>query len=106
MFRKSVFAVAFAAVGMIAAMPADAHYHDHGRYDHRGYYGHHGHHGGYYDRRCRNDGTGGAIIGGVAGGLLGNAIAGHGDKTLGTVLGAGGGALAGNAIARNGSHRC
>ena len=73
---------------------------------HGGHHGHHGHHGGYYDRRCRNDGTGGAIIGGVAGGLLGNAIAGHGDKTLGTVLGAGGGALAGNAIARNGSHRC
>ena len=60
----------------------------------------------YHDRRCRNDGTGGAIIGAVGGGLLGNAIAGHGDKTLGTVLGAGGGALAGNAIARNGTHRC
>ncbi len=103
MFRKTVIAAALATVTALAAMPAQAHYHD--RYDHRGW-GHHDHHGGYYDRRCRNDGTGGAIIGAVGGGLLGNAIAGHGDKTLGTVLGAGSGALAGNAIARNGTHRC
>jgi hypothetical protein len=104
MFSKIVTAAAaLASVATLGAAPAQAHYHD--RYDRHGY-DHRGHHGGYYDRRCRNSGTGGAIIGGVAGGLLGNAVAGHGDKTLGTVLGAGGGALAGNAIARNGTHRC
>jgi hypothetical protein len=102
MFRKTVIAAALATIAALGAVPVQAHYHDRGWNDHHGYYHDHG----YHDRRCRNNGTGGAIIGGVAGGLLGNAVAGHGDKTLGTVLGAGGGALAGNAIARNGSHRC
>ena len=117
MFRKTVAAAVLTTIAVFATAPVQAHdhdrgwhghhdyYHDRGWHDHRDYdRGWHDHHG--YDRRCRNDGTGGAIIGGVAGGLLGNAIAGHGDKTLGTVLGAGGGALAGNAIARNGTHRC
>ena len=107
MFRKTVIAATLTTIAALGAAPVQAHYHDRGWHDHRGYdhdRGYHDH--GYHDRRCRNDGTGGAIIGGVAGGLLGNAVAGHGDKTLGTVLGAGGGALAGNAIARNGSHRC
>jgi hypothetical protein len=62
--------------------------------------------GGYDDRdrgdyrRCHS-GTGGTIIGAIAGGLLGNAVAGYGNRGLGTVLGAGAGALAGNAIARS-----
>lgn len=56
--------------------------------------------GRYYCRR--GNGTTGLVIGGVAGGLLGNAIAGG---TLGTLLGAGGGALLGRSIDR-GNVRC
>lgn len=55
--------------------------------------------GRYYCKR--SDGTTGTIIGGLAGGVLGNIIAPGGSKTLGTILGAGGGALAGRAIDRN-----
>lgn len=52
--------------------------------------------GRYYCRR--NDGTTGLIVGGVAGGVLGNIIAPGGSGLLGTVLGAAGGALAGRAV--------
>nr|WP_243457338.1 glycine zipper 2TM domain-containing protein [Parasphingorhabdus cellanae] len=59
-------------------------------------------------RRYRNDrrrgcdrGTGGTIIGAIAGGLLGNEIAGRGDKTEGTIIGGAVGALAGRAIDGN-----
>ena len=61
-------------------------------------------------RRYRNDrrryrgcdrGTGGTIIGAIAGGLLGNEVAGYGDKTEGTIIGGAVGALAGRAIDRN-----
>lgn len=55
--------------------------------------------GNYYCRKP--DGTTGLIVGGVAGGVLGNIIAPGGSKTLGTILGAAGGALAGRAIDRN-----
>lgn len=58
------------------------------------------------NRRCRDKGNGGLAIGGIAGGLAGNAIAGRGDRTLGTVLGAGAGALAGRAIDRSDGRRC
>ena len=54
-----------------------------------------GHDGRYYCRR--NDGTTGLVIGGIAGGLLGNAVSG---STLGTLVGAGGGALLGRSIDR------
>ncbi|TPG17573.1 hypothetical protein EAH87_12730 [Sphingomonas koreensis] len=47
----------------------------------------------YYCKR--NDGTTGLVIGGIAGGLLGNAVAGG---TLGTLVGAGGGALLGKSL--------
>ncbi|MDN4631531.1 glycine zipper 2TM domain-containing protein [Sphingomonas sp. PsM26] len=74
------------------------------RDDRRGYYDN-----GYNDRRYYNNsrnrcrsGDSGTIIGAIAGGLLGNVVAGRGDRTLGTVLGAGGGALAGRAIDRDG----
>jgi uncharacterized protein YcfJ len=40
------------------------------------------------------------VIGAIAGGLLGNTVAGRGDKGLGTILGAVGGGLAGRAIDR------
>lgn len=61
----------------------------------------------YYCRR--NDGTTGLIVGGVAGGALGNIIAPGGSKTLGTLLGAAGGALIGNSVEKNqnrGQVRC
>ena len=48
----------------------------------------------------RDDGVGGAVIGGVVGGVAGNVIAGRGNRLGGTVLGAGVGALAGTAIDR------
>ena len=55
--------------------------------------------GRYYCKKP--DGTTGLIIGGLAGGVLGNIIAPGGSKTLGTILGAAGGALAGRAIDRS-----
>lgn len=47
--------------------------------------------------RC-DKGTGGTIIGAVAGGLLGNEVAGRGNKTEASIIGAAVGALAGRAI--------
>jgi hypothetical protein len=119
MFKKlglAGAALAMSASALIPATPAaaqryDRYYHDQ-RYagDERGYYqqdygyrGYRDYRGydrrDYRDRRCNNDG--GTIIGAIAGGLLGNGIAGHGNRALGTVLGAGAGALAGHAIARS-----
>lgn len=57
--------------------------------------------GGYDRHPPRCSGTGGAILGAVAGGLLGHAVAGYGDRTAGTLVGGGLGAVAGNAIGRN-----
>jgi hypothetical protein len=54
--------------------------------------------GGYYCKR--KDGTTGVIVGGLAGGVLGNVIAPGGSKTLGTLLGAGAGALIGREVDR------
>lgn len=54
--------------------------------------------GRYYCRR--SDGTTGLIIGGAAGGVLGNLIGGR-SSTIGTLLGAAGGALAGRSIDQN-----
>lgn len=75
----------------------------------RGYYrgGGRGYDRGNYYRggRCRDKGTGGTIIGAIAGGLLGNEVGqgryNRGDGTTGAILGAGVGALAGRAIDRN-----
>lgn len=80
-------------------------------YDRGGYYGGRGYaYGGDYGRgyygdryRCHSGRTG-TIVGAIAGGLIGNGVAGRGDRTLGTVLGAGGGALVGRSIDRGG--RC
>lgn len=62
---------------------------------------------GYYGRQgfdpCRSSGTG-AVIGAIAGGLIGNGVTGYGDRGLGTVIGAGLGAVTGTAIER--SSRC
>lgn len=59
--------------------------------------------GSYYCKKP--DGTTGTIVGGLAGGVLGNVIAPGDSKTLGTILGAAGGAIAGRAIDR-GNVRC
>jgi len=59
-----------------------------------------GRNGQYYCRRP--DGTTGLIVGGVAGGLLGNALDNGRSSTLGTLLGAGAGALLGREIERGG----
>ena len=55
---------------------------------------------GYDRHRCRN-GAGGTILGAIAGGLLGDAVSGRGDRTAGTIIGGGVGALAGSAIGRD-----
>ncbi|MDT0575332.1 glycine zipper 2TM domain-containing protein [Croceicoccus sp. F390] len=55
---------------------------------------------------CKKDnGTTGLLIGGAVGGVIGNEVAGRGDRTLGALLGAAGGALLGREIDRSGS-RC
>ena len=58
---------------------------------------------GTYRQNYRCDkGTGGTLLGAIAGGLLGNAAVGrHGDRTAGTIGGAGVGALLGRAADRN-----
>lgn len=53
----------------------------------------------YYCRR--SDGTTGLIIGGLAGGTLGNVVAPGGSKLLGSVIGGTLGAVIGNSIDRN-----
>lgn len=55
--------------------------------------------GRYYCRR--SDGTTGLIVGGVAGGLLGNLIAPGGSELLGTVLGAAAGGAIGASVDKN-----
>lgn len=53
----------------------------------------------YYCRR--SDGTTGLIIGGLAGGTLGNVLAPGGSKLLGSIIGGSLGAVIGNSIDRN-----
>ena len=51
------------------------------------------------NRRCgRGDTVGGAVVGGLVGGIAGNRIAGHGNRTEGTIIGGTLGAVAGGAI--------
>lgn len=59
--------------------------------------------GRYYCKR--DDGTAGLVVGGIAGGILGNIIAPGGSKTLGTIIGGAAGALGGREIDRSDS-RC
>ncbi|GAA0438593.1 MULTISPECIES: glycine zipper 2TM domain-containing protein [Sphingomonas] len=127
MFKKLSLAGAALAMGFTALVPTapavaqsrhyygDRHYdrgYDRGydrRYD-RGYdrRSYRGNDRRYYNnrnyRRCDN-GDGGTVIGAVAGGLLGNQVAGRGDRLLGTVLGGAVGAVAGRAIDRSDSPR-
>ena len=55
-------------------------------------------------QRCNKSGTGGTIIGAVAGGLLGNQVARRGNRTEGSIIGAAVGALAGRAIDKSDSN--
>ncbi len=121
MFKKLTLAGAALAMGATALVPVTpvAAQSYRGDYDQRGYDSRYGdrYQGGYdqrgYDQRnyngynqnryrdpCRKGSTG-TIIGAIAGGLFGSAVAGRGDHTLGAVLGAGAGALAGRAIERS-----
>ncbi len=52
--------------------------------------------GRYYCRR--KDGTTGLIVGGIAGGVLGNVIAPRGSKTLGSIAGGALGAIIGKSL--------
>ena len=77
---------------------------DNRRYDRRDYRSYDRRDYRNYDRRnyrnyrqCDN-GTGGTVIGAIAGGLAGHEIAGRGDRTVGTIIGGAVGALAGRAI--------
>jgi hypothetical protein len=120
MWRKVLIAAATSALALGGMLPAavQAHPYDRGydgRHwdgggrgygdDRRGYRGRGHYEGRRYDRRCRDNGTAGTIIGAIAGGLLGNSIA-NGryndrDGTGGAIVGAGVGALAGRAIDRD-----
>ena len=64
-----------------------------------------GNDGRYYCKR--SDGTTGLIVGGAAGGILGNVVDGGRSRTVGTLLGAAIGAVAGRAVDQNQSQvRC
>lgn len=125
--RKIATAFVAASIAVVPVAPAMARHHGHDRsYDYGtdGYYQNQGYDQPRYDDRYDGDrrydrryrsyrddrcskGTGGLIIGAVAGGLLGRAVVGRrGDKTAGAIIGAGAGALAGRAIDRSDGRRC
>ncbi|MGN5375693.1 glycine zipper 2TM domain-containing protein [Sphingomonas hankookensis] len=112
MFKKLTLAAAALATVATAAAPtaASAQGWRGDRYERdyrgdRGYREYRGNRGYYNDRGyarrsnrgCEN-GDGGTVIGAIAGGLLGNTVAGRGDRLLGTIIGGGVGAVAGRAI--------
>ena len=115
MIKKLSIAAAALAMGASALVPATPAMAQ-SRYD-RGYYDQRGYDRGYYDQRrnrdrnyyrgdarCRSNGTTGALIGAIAGGLLGRTIDTRGDRTVGTLLGAAGGGVLGNEIAKSGNN--
>ena len=51
---------------------------------------------------CKGRKNTGTAVGAIAGGLLGNAVAGRGAKTEGALLGAGVGAVVGHQVAKSG----
>lgn len=110
MFKKMTLTAATLAMGAGALVPATAdaqRYRGGGyarSYDDRAYAREYRGRDDYRSYRARQkckDGDGGTIIGAIAGGLLGNTVAGRGDRTLGTIIGGLGGALAGRAIDRS-----
>lgn len=115
-FTKSIGALVLAATAVtgFTATPAmargdryeDGYYSRGDRYDRydrrenrreRRYYRNNGY------QECKNSGTGGTIIGAVAGGLLGDQVARRGSRTEGTIIGAAVGALAGRALDKSSS---
>ncbi|MFL9840760.1 glycine zipper 2TM domain-containing protein [Sphingomonas sp. ST-64] len=82
----------------------DRGYRDDRRYrDARRYRGQDRRYRGRTDQRC--DSSAGTIVGAIAGGLLGNSVAGRGDRAIGTILGGAVGAFAGREIDRSGQPR-
>lgn len=115
-FKKNIGALVLAATAVtgFTATPAmaDRGYNDgyysqgdrYDRYDRREYRrGDRYRNNNYRSNRC-DKGTGGTIIGAVAGGLLGNEVARRGNKTEGSIIGAAVGALAGRAIDKSDSN--
>ena len=119
--KKSIGALVLAATAVtgFSAAPAMArehyeHYNDgyYSRDDRRDSYDRRDYRRGdryYRNNNYRNNarcdkGTGGTIIGAVAGGLLGNEVARRGSKTEGSIIGAAVGALAGRAIDKSDSN--
>ncbi len=111
-----------ASIVLVPVAPAMARHHSYDRgynYDQSRYYEDQNYDPRYDDQRNyqkrsryhRGDrctkGTGGLIIGAIAGGLLGREVVGRrGDRTAGAIIGAGAGALAGRAIDKSGGRRC
>lgn len=95
--KKITFAVALSATLLITAAPAFARHH---------YESYVGKDGKTYCRQTKESATQATIIGGAAGALLGNVVAGHGNRTAGTLIGAAGGAAAGHAVGRRKQHNC
>jgi len=60
----------------------------------------------YCERSNSNRAVTGTVIGGVAGALLGSAIAGNSSNTAGTVVGGVAGAVVGNQLAKRGNEPC
>jgi hypothetical protein len=60
----------------------------------------------YCERSNSNRSVTGTVIGGVAGALLGSAIAGNSSNTAGTVAGGVAGAVVGNQLAKRGNEPC
>ena len=99
MFAKVVSTAAVAATIITGlAVPAQAH-------SRRHHVRHYQERADYAPRNCHSNGTTGLIVGGVAGGVAGNRIAGEDHRTVGTLVGAGAGGLLGRAIDRHHS-RC
>jgi hypothetical protein len=120
-------ALAFAAAGLAVSVPAAARDHGHHNRYEQSYRDRYGYDTRYYGRDyhsrtdyrtlrtwrgndgryyCRhNDGTGGLVVGGAAGALLGHAVDGGYDHTLGTVIGGALGALLGKSVAQENTCR-
>lgn len=102
--------MAFAATAMVVpaamtlpAAPAEAQSRYHDRYGNYNGPTWRGRDGRYYCRK--SNGTTGLLIGGAAGALIGNQVAGRGDHLLGTIIGGAAGALIGREVDRRESGR-